>query len=83
MTSDRNNVVGDNSQSDPPLHALEATIQTTSQPMSPFQHADATFTPGPPPLFMRIRRTWESAFFTREAHQRIHPVNEEIEPKAD
>ena len=24
MTSDRNNVVGDNSQSDPPLHALGA-----------------------------------------------------------
>ena len=48
--ADLNNVVGDDSKSDPPLHAREASIAATTQSMSALQHADAALASGSPSL---------------------------------
>jgi hypothetical protein len=48
--ADLNDVVGDDCQPDPALHALESTIAATTQPVSPLQHADASLASGLPAL---------------------------------
>jgi hypothetical protein len=49
--TDLNEVIGDDSKSHPPLHAVEASIAATIQSMSPLQHADAALASGSPSLF--------------------------------
>ena len=54
-------VVGDDPEADPAMHAVDAVIATASETMSPFDHADAPFaadapalaTPKPPVAFIR------------------------------
>jgi hypothetical protein len=49
--TDLNEVIDDDSKSDPPLHAVEASIAATTQSMSPLQLADAALASGSPSLF--------------------------------
>src|SRR5215467_15859550 len=43
-------VIGDNSESDPSIHPVLAAIPTPIQPVSSFQNADPTFATGSPLL---------------------------------
>jgi hypothetical protein len=43
-------VVGDNSKTDPALHTFEPSIAAAIQSMAPLQHANAPFASGPPAL---------------------------------
>src|SRR5262249_38055502 len=47
-TSEHQEVVGDDAESDPALHAGLPTGPTPSQPMTSLERADPTFAPGPP-----------------------------------
>jgi hypothetical protein len=41
-------IVGDDAESHPALHPIQAVIAATIQSVVAFQHADAVFAPGPP-----------------------------------
>ena len=43
-------IVGDDAESHPALHPVQAAITATIQSVAAFQHADAAFAPGPPSL---------------------------------
>jgi hypothetical protein len=47
---DLNQIVGNHTEPDPALHAVESTIQAAPHPVSPFQGADAPLASGSPPL---------------------------------
>jgi|SRR5437870_3015368 len=48
--TDIDQIVCDDAQAHPPLHASVSPITTAIQSMAPFEHADATFCSGSPPL---------------------------------
>ena len=41
-------IVGDDAESHPALHPVQAAIAATIQSVATFQHADTAFAPGPP-----------------------------------
>ena len=47
---DVHQVVGDDTEPDPAVHAVFPMVTTAVESMSAFQHTDATFTTGPPAL---------------------------------
>src|SRR5690348_7448174 len=49
-TPDLNYIVGNHTEPDPALHAVESAIQAAAHTVSPFQYADPTFASCPPPL---------------------------------
>ena len=50
VTSDVDQVVGDDAQPDPAFHAVGAAVAAAVQPVSPLQYTDASFRSRPPPL---------------------------------
>src|SRR5438105_4413369 len=47
---DVHQIVGDDAEADPSMHAVDAMVATAAQTVSTFEHTDAAFAPDAPPL---------------------------------
>src|SRR5580765_3067003 len=70
---DGRQVVGNDPEPDPALHASRATVSASTEPMTALQRADAAFAPGPPPQG-RPRRARATFVLPPRQHNVTHPV---------